>query len=223
MTLAKRSRQVRPTNEKLANSSSWLDCDCSIVEGWLDKYRVIRRKHTPSLKAVYLVLLCLSSRQRRKDKYGDRVIDETIDQIRIANGVLTYGTAQDVVQFLDWVGVLVTVREGGRGNATIRQLLKPDYANPSRNPVTKSQPETGLPNGIKADTDGTKAVKQRAQSRNSKRPQRQTSTTPASKRAALVDETKSHETYDRDASLEARDRVMKQLRADGTLRPRKNG
>lgn len=217
MTLAKRSRQVRPTNEKLANSSSWTDCDCSIVEGWLDEYRVIRRKHTPSLKAAYLVLLYLSSRQRYRDKYEDRVINETIDQMRIANGVLSYGTAQDVVQFLEWVGVLVTVREGGKGNATIRQLLKPDYAKPSLNPVIKEQRETGLPNGIKADTDGIKAIKQRDQSRNSKRPRRQASTTPASKQAALVDED-----YNRDASLAARDQVMAQLRANGTLRPRKN-
>lgn len=217
MTLANRSRQLRPTNEKLANSSSWTDFDCSIVEGWLDDYRVIRKQHTPSLKAVYLILFYLNNRQRYRDKYTDRVIDETIDQMRIANGVLSYGTAQDVAQFLEWVGVLVTVREGGKGNATIRQLLKPDYANPSLNPVIKEQRKTTKLNGIRALNNGTTGVNKRDQSRNSKRPRRQASTTPASKQAALVDEN-----YNHDASLAAGKQVMAQLRADGTLRPRKN-
>ena len=160
-------------------------------------------------------------RQRYREKYGDRIINETIEQISL--GVISYGSAQDIVQFLEWLGVLVTVREGGKGNATVRQLLKPDYALRTINPVIKEQRETTKRNGIRALDNGNKALKKRGQSRNSKRPQRLNSTTPALSAAALVDETKSLDTYNRDASLAARDRVMAELRAKGQVRHKRTG
>ena len=194
------------------------------MRGWLDEYRKLsdhKRKHTPAIVRVYLVLLYLCSRQRYREKYSDRVLDETIEQISL--GVISYGSAQDIVQFLEWLGVLVTVREGGKGNATVRQLLKPDYALRTINPVIKEQRETTKRNGIRALDNGNKALKKRGQSRNSKRPQRLNSTTPALSAAALVDETKSLDTYNRDASLAARDRVMAELRAKGQVRHKRTG
>ena len=194
------------------------------MRGWLAEYRQqseAKRTHTPAQDRVYLVLFYLCSRQRYREKYGERIIDETIDQIAI--GGISYGSAQDIVQFLEWLGVLVTVREGGKGNATVRQLLKPDYALRTINPVIKEQRETDKRNGIKALDNGTKGIKQRGQSRNPKRPQRHNSTTPASQAAALVDQTKSLDTYDRDASLAARDRVMEELRAKGQVSPKRTG
>ena len=224
MTLPKKLKLVRPTNEKLAQSNEWADLDAAIMRGWLDAYRKQsehKRKHTPAIDRVYLVLLYLCSRQRWFEKYGERVLNETINQITL--GVISYGSAQDIVQFLEWLGVLVTVREGGKGNATVRQLLKPDYALRTINPVIKEQRETTKRNGIRALDNGNKALKKRGQSRNSKRPQRLNSTTPALSAAALVDETKSLDTYNRDASLAARDRVMAELRAKGQVRHKRTG
>jgi hypothetical protein len=171
---------------------------------------------------VYLVLFYLCSRQRYREKYGDRIINETIDQMMIS-GVISYGSAQDIVQFLEWLGVLVTVREGGKGNATVRQLLKPDYALRTINPVIKEQRETTKRNGIRALDNGTKALKKRGQSRNSKRPQRPNLTTPAPSVAALVNQTKSLDTYDYDASNAIGSQVMAELRATGVLRPKRTG
>lgn len=222
MTIPKKSKHSSSTNEKLASSNDWADLDAAIMRGWLNEYRARSnhyRKHTPALDRVYLVLLYLCSRQRYKDKLGERYLDETIEQMCI--GGIGYGSAQDIVQFLEWLGVLVTLREGGRGNATVRQLLKPDYALRTINPVIKEQRETDKRNGIKAFDNGTKGVKQRAKPRNSKRPQRQNSTTPALSAAALVDETNSLDTYDFEAANEAKLKVMADLRANGTLRPKR--
>ena len=224
MTLPKKLIHARPTNEKLATSNDWADFDAAIMRGWLAEYRQLsetRRTHTPAIDRVYLVLFYLCSRQRFREKYGDRIINETIEQVSL--GVISYGSAQDIVQFLEWLGVLVTVREGGKGNATVRQLLKPDYALRTINPVIKEQRETTKRNGIKALDNGTKGIKQRGQSRNSKRPQRHTSTTPAPSEAALIDQTNSPDTYNRDASLAARDCVMAELRANGQQRPKRTG
>lgn len=224
MTLPKKLKLVRPTNEKLAQSNEWADLDSATMRGWLDAYRKQsdhKRKHTPAIDRVYLVLFYLSSRQRYREKYSDRVLDETIEQISL--GVISYGSAQDIVQFLDWLGVLVTIREGGKGNATVRQLLKPDYAIRSQNPVIKEQRETDKRNGITAFDNGIRGTKQRDKPRNSKCPQRHTSTTPALSEAALVDETNSLDTYDYNASNAAKSQVMAELRAKGTLPPKRTG
>ena len=224
MTLPKKRKLARPTNEKLASSNDWSDFDAEIMREWLNEYRKVseaKRKHTPALDRVYLVLFYLCSRQRYRPEHNERVLDETIEQIAI--GGLSYGSAQDIVQFLEWLGVLVTVRDGGKGNATVRQLLKPDYALRSQNPVIKEQRETTKRNGIRALDNGNRGLKKRGQSRNSKRPQRHNSTTPASKVAALVDQPNSLDTYDFDASIAARDRTMAELRAQGVLRPKRTG
>jgi hypothetical protein len=224
MTLAKKLKLVRPTNEKLAGSHNWLTpyFDPAIMRGWLDEYRKLsdhKRKHTPAIVRVYLVLLYLCSRQRWREKYNDRVLDETIEQISL--GVISYGSAQDIVQFLEWLGVLVTVREGGEGKATVRQLLKPDYAIRSENPVIKEQRETDKRNGIIAFDNGIRGIKQRGEPRNSKRPKRHNSTTPALSEAALVDETNTLDTYEYNASNAAKSQVMAELRAKGTLPPKR--
>jgi hypothetical protein len=224
MTLPKKRKLARPTNEKLASSNDWSDFDAAIVTEWLNEYRKFseaKRKHTPALDRVYLVLFYLCSRQRYREKYNERVLDETIDQISL--GVMSYGSAQDIVQFLEWLGVLVTVRDGGKGNATVRQLLKPDYALRSQNPVIKEQRETTKRNGIRVLDNGNKGLKKRGQSRNSKRPQRPNSTTPASKVAALVDQPNSLDTYDYDASKVVQEQVMRDLRARGVIRPKRTG
>jgi len=225
MTIPKKLIHARPTNEKLAGSNDWADLDAATMRGWLVEYQQLsetKRTHTPAIDRVYLVLFYLCSRQRYREKYGDRIINETIDQMMI-NGVISYGSAQDIVQFLEWLGVLVTVREGGKGNATVRQLLKPDYALRTINPVIKEQRETTKRNGIRALDNGNKALKKRGQSRNSKRPQRPNLTTPASSVAALVNQTKSLDTYDYDASNAIGSQVMAGLRATGVLRPKRTG
>jgi len=225
MTIPKKLIHARPTNEKLAGSNDWADLDAATMRGWLVEYQQLsetKRTHTPAIDRVYLVLFYLCSRQRYREKYGDRIINETIDQMMI-NGVISYGSAQDIVQFLEWLGVLVTVREGGKGNATVRQLLKPDYALRTINPVIKEQRETTKRNGIRALDNGNKALKKRGQSRNSKRPQRPNLTTPASSVAALVNQTKSLDTYDYDASNAIGSQVMAELRATGVLRPKRTG
>ena len=228
MTLPKKLRHARLTNEKLAGSNDWADLDAATMREWLAEYQELSKakykypnKHTPALDRVYLVLLYLCSRQRYREKYSDRIVNETIDQIAI--GGISYGSAQDIVQFLEWLGVLVTVREGGKGNATVRQLLKPDYALRTINPVIKEQRETTKRNGIRALDNGNKALKKRGQSRNSKRPQRPNSTTPAPSAAALVDQTKSLDTYDYDKSQAMSSQVMAELRAKGQLRPKRTG
>jgi len=193
------------------------------MRGWLNEYRKLsdhKRKHTPAIDRVYLVLLNLCSRQQYRPKYEARVLDETIKQTSLG-GVISYGSAQDIVQFLDWLGVLVMIKEGGKGNGTVRQLLKPDYAIRSQNPVIKEQRETDKRNGITAFDNGIRGTKQRGKPRNSKRPKRHISTTPALSEAALVDETNTLDTYEFNASNAAKSQVMAELRAKGTLPPKR--
>ena len=88
-------------------------------------------------------------------------------------------------------------------------------------PGIEEQRETDKRNGITAFDNGIRGIKQRAQPRNSKRPQRHNSTTPASKVAALVDQSNSLDIYDYDKSKVVGEQVMRNLRAKGTLRPKK--
>lgn len=172
----------RPANTQLAGSAHWYDLPTATLQAWLDDWRTTHPKHTPSVLRVVSVCAYLASRQRPRDGFQDRIIQETEKQI--ANGVkFSLGSVCDVIAFLDWLGVLPTIRAGGQGVATTRQLLKPEFSLRWGNPV----PNETERNGIQAERNGETHRSQRAQPHYSKSPSDQVPTPPLKRAGAVVE------------------------------------
>ncbi len=108
----------------MAGSAHFYDLDKDILVAWLDDYRERKGvKHTPSERTVRSVGVCLASRQRYRPEFADYgggyVVNEGIGQLAKQLG-LGYGTVADAVAFLDDVGIVVTLRSGGKGAPTGR-------------------------------------------------------------------------------------------------------
>ena len=171
----------RPANTQLAGSAHWYDLPTATLQVWLDDWRTTHPKHTPSVLRVVSVCAYLASRQRPRDGFQDRIIQETEKQI--ANGVkFSLGSVCDVIAFLDWLGVLPTIRAGGQGVATTRQLLRPEFALQRANPVPKETER----NGIQAERNGETHRSQRALPHYSKSPRDQAPTPPPYRAGAVV-------------------------------------
>jgi len=171
----------RPANTQLAGSAHWYDLPTATLQAWLDDWRTTHPKHTPSVLRVISVCAYLASRQRPRDGFQDRIIQETEKQI--ANGVkFSLGSVCDVIAFLDWLGVLPTIRAGGQGVATTRQLLRPEFAFQRANPVPKETER----NGVQAERTGETHRSQRALPHYSKSPRDQEPTPPPMRAGAVV-------------------------------------
>jgi hypothetical protein len=180
MTIPQRNTK-RPATTQLAGSAHWYDLPTATLQAWLDDWRTTHPKHTPSVLRVVSVCAYLASRQRPREGFQDRIIQETEQQI--ANGVkFSLGSVADVIAFLDWLGVLPTIRAGGQGVATTRQLLRPEFALQRANPVPM---ETDR-NGTQAERNGETHRSQRAQPHYSKSPRDQEPTPPPTRAGAVV-------------------------------------
>ena len=172
----------RPANTQLAGSAHWYDLPTATLQAWLDEWRVEHPKHTPAIERVSAVCGYLCSRQQWRAELQDRTIQETGEQI--ANSVkFSLGSVCDVIAFLDWLGVLPTLRAGGQGVATTRQLLKPEFSLRWGNPVPKETKR----NGIQAERNGETHRSQRAQPHYSKSPSDQVPTPPLKRAGAVVE------------------------------------
>jgi hypothetical protein len=123
----------------------------------------------------------LCSRQQWRAELQDRTIQETGEQI--ANAVkFSFGSVCDVIAFLDWLGVLPTLRAGGQGVATTRQLLRPECSFRWGNPV----PNETERNGVHAERNGEAHNSQRALPHYSKSPRDQEPTPPLKSAGAVI-------------------------------------
>jgi len=180
MTIPQRNAK-RPANTQLAGSAHWYDLPTATLQVWVDEWRITHPKHTPAVPRVKAVCDYLCSRQRWRDELQDRTIQETEQQI--ANGLsISLGSVCDVVAFLDWLGVLPTIRAGGQGVATTRQLLRPEFALQRGNPVPKETER----NGVQAERNGETHRSQRAKPHYSKSPSDQVPTPPLKSAGAVV-------------------------------------
>jgi hypothetical protein len=180
MTIPQRNTK-RPANTQLAGSAHWYDLPTATLQAWLDEWRIKQPKHTPAVERVSAVCGYLCSRQQWRAELQDRTIQETVEQI--ANAVkFSLGSVCDVIAFLDWLGVLPTLRAGGQGVATTRQLLKPEFSLRWGNPVPKETER----NGIQAERNGETHRSQRAQPHYSKSPSDQVPTPPLKRAGAVI-------------------------------------
>lgn len=100
------------------------DLPRSVLKDLLAKYRLVAgAKHTPSIRSVRSVTAYLGHRQRSKPKYGTDVVDESIQQIAEKCEISESGVS-DVLRFLEWTGLITTLRRGGgrRKLPTVRRL-----------------------------------------------------------------------------------------------------
>ena len=179
----------RPANTQLAGSAHWYDLPTATLQASLDKWRITHPKHTPSILRVKAVCAYLCSRQQFRAELQDRTVQETEQQI--ANGLsISLGSVADVIAFLDWLGVLPTLRAGGQGVATTRQILRPEFALQRANPIPK---ETDR-NGIQAERNGETHRSQRARPHYSKSPSDQAPTPPPTRAGAVVKKQQVHAT-----------------------------
>ena len=194
MTIPQRNSK-RPANTQLAGSAHWYDLPTATLQAWLDEYRTIKPKHTPAIERVSAVCAYLCSRQQWRAELQDRTIQETGEQI--ANSVkFSLGSVCDVIAFLDWLGVLPTLRAGGQGVATTRQLLKPEFSLRRDSPIPKETER----NGKQAERNGETHRSQRAQPRNSKSPSDQVPTPPLKRAGAVVKKQETRATPARSTS-----------------------
>ena len=185
----------RPANTQLAGSAHWYDLPTATLQASLDEWRITHPKHTPSILRVKAVCAYLCSRQQFRAELQDRTVQETEQQI--ANGLsISLGSVADVIAFLDWLGVLPTLRAGGQGVATTRQILRPEFALQRANPIPK---ETDR-NGIQAERNGETHRSQRARPHYSKSPSDQAPTPPPTRAGAVVKKQQVHATPARSMS-----------------------
>ena len=124
-------RKTRPPQDRaiLAESHLWADLSWPVLEAWLCEYAKVKGKnHCPAIYTVASVALYLCFRQReRKSLPGTRIVQESAQQIAQACKI-SVGTVNDVLHFFQWLGVLVTLENGGPGKPTVRQFLRPQCA-----------------------------------------------------------------------------------------------
>jgi hypothetical protein len=194
MTIPHRNTK-RPANTQLAGSAHWYDLPTATLQAWLEDWRTTHPKHTPAIERVSAVCGYLCSRQQWRTELQDRTIQET--EIQIASAVkFSFGSVCDVIAFLDWLGVLPTLRAGGQGVATTRQLLKPEFSLRWGNPIPKETER----NGIQAERNGETHRSQRAQPHYSKSPSDQVPTPPLTRAGAVVKKQQVHATPARSMS-----------------------
>jgi hypothetical protein len=148
-----RHRQRESALHTVANSKDWQDLARPVLEAWLNRYERERGgKHRPAADKVANVTQYLCSRQRHRKDMGwpnDRIVQETAEQV--AGGCkISKGTVNDVLRFLEWLGVLPTLKAGGKGCPTVRQLLRPQDSLLWDSPTTKE----ALGYGIGGDSHG---------------------------------------------------------------------
>ena len=85
----------------------------------LDVYRDTNgHKHTPSIETVRFLMLAIAARQHNHKRKDGNYCDSTLSQLNNDIGV----GARDAIAFLESIGVLTTIKRGGRNRAPHRRL-----------------------------------------------------------------------------------------------------
>jgi hypothetical protein len=194
MTIPQRNAK-RPANTQLAGSAHWYDLPTATLQAWLDEWRITHPKHTPAIERVkrgvrLLVFTATMARRVTRPHYSR---NRATNSQRLS---ISLGSVCDVIAFLDWLGVLPTLRAGGQGVATTRQLLRPEFSLQRDNPVPKETER----NGIQAEHNGETHRSQRALPHYSKSPSDQAPTPPPTRAGAVVKKQQVHATPARSMS-----------------------
>ena len=81
-------------------------------------------KHTPSVVAVKAIASRLAMKQRKRTGFDLEITNESKAQIHAKTG-WSEGTISDVIKFLEWMGLVKTIRRGGGKNRlpTVRHMI----------------------------------------------------------------------------------------------------
>ena len=81
-------------------------------------------KHTPSVVAVKAIASRLAMKQRKRTGFDLEITNESKAQIHAKTG-WSEGTIGDVIKFLEWMGLMKTIRRGGGKNRlpTVRHMI----------------------------------------------------------------------------------------------------
>ena len=89
-----------------------------------DFTKIYGAKHTPSVLAFKGIAPYLGSRQRKRTGFDLEITNESKAQIH-AKAAWSEGTISDVIKFLEWMGLVKTIRRGGGKNRlpTVRHMI----------------------------------------------------------------------------------------------------
>ena len=89
-----------------------------------DFTKIYGAKHTPSVLAFKSIAPYLGSRQRKRTGFDLEITNESKAQIH-AKAAWSEGTISDVIKFLEWMGLVKTIRRGGGKNRlpTVRHMI----------------------------------------------------------------------------------------------------
>jgi hypothetical protein len=93
--------------------------DIKQLDCLLDMYRDTNgHKHTPSIETVRFLMLAIAARHHDHKRKDGNYCDSTLGQLQRDIGV----GARDALAFLESIGVLTTIKRGGRNRAPHRRL-----------------------------------------------------------------------------------------------------
>ena len=116
-------------------------------------------KHTPSVVAVKAIASRLAMKQRKRNGFDIEVTNESKKQI-FEKTRWSEGTSSDVIKFLEWMGLVKTIRRGGGKNKmpTVRHMITTgppiQFQSKQRGIIDVLNGKRTKHDGIKGDQDG---------------------------------------------------------------------
>ena len=116
-------------------------------------------KHTPSVVAVKAIASRLAMKQRKRVGFDLEVTNESKAQLVDKTG-WSEGTISDVIKFLEWMGLVKTIRRGGGKNKmpTVRHMITTgppiQFQSKQRGIIDVLNGKRTKHDGIKDDQDG---------------------------------------------------------------------
>ena len=124
-----------------------------------DFAKIYGAKHTPSVLAFKGIAPYLGSRQRKRKGFDLEITNESKAQIH-AKAAWSEGTISDVIKFLEWMGLVKTIRRGGGKNRlpTVRHMITTgppiQFQSKERGIIDVLNGKRTKHDGIKDDQDG---------------------------------------------------------------------
>ena len=124
-----------------------------------DFAKIYGAKHTPSVLAVKNIPPYLGSRQRKRKGFDLVITNESKAQIH-SKTAWSEGTISDVIKFLEWMGLVKTIRRGGGKNKmpTVRHMITTgppiQFQSKQRGIIDVLNGKRTKHDGIKDDQDG---------------------------------------------------------------------
>jgi hypothetical protein len=124
-----------------------------------DFAKIYGAKHTPSVLAFKGIAPYLGSRQRKRTGFDLEITNESKAQIH-SKAAWSEGTISDVIKFLEWMGLVKTIRRGGGKNKmpTVRHMITTgppiQFQSKHRGIIPVLNGKRTKHDGIKDDQDG---------------------------------------------------------------------